>query len=54
MQLALTTEHRATVAETVGGLVEQGEQVHLSTHSEFSAKSDRYLVDVHPPSTTIS
>ena len=52
-QLALTEIHRAAVTEAGGGLVEQREQVQRATHSDVSAKSDRYFVELQPPSTTI-
>ena len=51
--LAFTEIHRAAVAEASGGLVEQCEQVQRATHSDVSAKSDRYFVELQPPSTTI-
>jgi len=35
------------------GLVEDGEYVHRGTHSEDSANSERYFVELQPPSTTI-
>ena len=30
-----------------------GRNIHRATHSEFNANSDRYLVELQPPSTTI-
>jgi len=50
----VTTEiQRASVTEAGSGLVEQREQVQRWTHSDVSAKSERYFVELHPPSTTI-
>src|SRR5262245_35514586 len=51
--LAFTEIQRAAVAETCRGLVEQCEQVQRGTHSDVRAKSDRYFVELQPPSTTI-
>jgi hypothetical protein len=51
--LAVTVEYRPAVAETGGGLIQKCEQVHRGDHSEDSANSDRYLVELQPPSTTI-
>ena len=51
--LPLADVHRTAVAVPGGSLVENGEQVHRATHSEDNAKSDRYLVELQPPSTTM-
>ena len=53
MQLAFTAIHRAAVAVSARGLIEQCEQVQRATHSDFNAKSDRYFVELQPPSTTM-
>src|SRR6202035_3902247 len=52
-QLALAAVNRAAVAESRRGLVEQREHIQRATHSEFNAKSDRYFVELQPPSTTM-
>src|SRR5512139_3750287 len=52
--LALAVIHRPAVTEAARSLGEESEQVQRATHFEFSAKSDRYFVELQPPSTTIS
>ena len=45
--------HRAAIGEALRGLIQQRKQVHRAIHSDVSANSDRYLVELHPPSTTM-
>ncbi len=49
----LAEVERALVRIPGRGLVQHGENVHRGTHSELRAKSDRYLVELQPPSTTM-
>src|SRR6185312_6313597 len=49
-ELLLTEIHRAAVAEPGSRLVEQGEHVQRATQSALSAKSDKYFVELQPPS----
>src|SRR5882757_9332466 len=53
MELALTVIQRTAVTVSCGGLVEQSEQIQRATHSDVSAKSDKYFVELQPPSTTM-
>lgn len=44
---------RPAIGKALRRLIEQREQVHRAVHSDVSANFDRYLVELHPPSTTM-
>ena len=45
--------HRAAIGKAAYGLIQHRKQIHRAIHSDVSANSDRYFVELHPPSTTI-
>src|SRR5579875_942013 len=52
-EAAVTVIYRPVIREARRRLVQQREQVHRAVHCDVSAKSDRYLVELQPPSTTM-